>query len=463
MTTNENKRLTAKQLTVWTLIALQALPLPTWAATALVADPTATVKPVLNVSGNGVPIVQIVPPNAGGVSHNKFTQYNVGVEGPILNNSGLGSASALAGSVGGNPMLGNNNARLILNEVTSANPSALNGLIEIAGRRADLVIANPNGISLDGAGFINASRATLTTGKPQFGIDGSVSGYNIQQGQISVLGKGLDARGADQLQLLSRSLVVNAQLQANWLDIATGANQIDATTGAITPQAGTGTAPAVAVDVGSLGSMYANSIYLVGTEAGVGVNSRGKLEALVGDIQLSSAGDLNITDGSLKAAWDVRADARRDLTLQSSDVQAGGDVELVAGRHLNLTATSSNAGSSTAAGSTTTATATMRWTGSVIEAGGDVTLVANNNPAYQPNAAIYSSWLASKTAAEQNLAQKTAQANSLKSAADAAQAAINASELTRYSYYGDLSTYQPYYDWESGGSSYYSGSSSIAL
>lgn len=378
MTTKANNRQAAKRLTIWTLIVLQTLPLQSWAATALLADPSATVKPVLNVSGNGVPIVQIVPPNAGGVSHNKFTQYNVGTEGQILNNSGLGSASALAGSVGGNPMLGNSNARLILNEVTSANPSALNGLIEITGNRADLVIANPNGISVDGAGFINASRATLTTGKPQFASDGNLARFNVEQGQISILGKGLDARGADQLQLLSRSLVVNAKLQANWLDIATGANQIDANTGGITPQVGTGAAPAVAVDVGSLGSMYANSIYLVGTEAGVGVNSRGKIEALLGDIQLSSAGDLTIVDGQLKAAWDVRADAARDITVQGSDIQAGGDVELVASRHLNVTATDNSTTGSTASGSTTTTTATTRWTGSVIEAGGDVTLVANS-------------------------------------------------------------------------------------
>lgn len=391
MSTKTNKSQTGKRLAVWALIVLQTLPLQSWAATALVTDISAAVKPVLNVSGNGVPIVQIVPPNAGGVSHNKFTQYNVGAEGQILNNSGLGSTSVLAGSVGGNPMLGNSNARLILNEVTSANPSALNGFIEITGKRADLVIANPNGISLDGAGFINASRATLTTGNPQFAGDGNLSGFNIQQGQISVLGNGLDARGADQLQLLSRSLIVNAQLQANWLDIATGANQIDATTGAITPQAGTGTAPAVAVDVGSLGGMYANSIYLVGTETGVGVNTKGKLEALVGDIQLSSAGDLNIVDGQLKAAWDVRADAARDMTVQGSDVQAGGDVALVAGRHLDVNATRNDTATSTVAGATTTTMVTLLWTGSVIEAGGGVTLVANNQTSNGGNLTVSTS------------------------------------------------------------------------
>ncbi len=349
-----------------------------YAVTPLSVDASVVgTKPVLNVSANGVPVVQIVPPNSAGVSHNRFTQYNVGTEGQVLNNSGLGSVSVLAGSVGGNPMLGNSNARLILNEVTSVNPSALNGRIEITGKRADLVIANPNGISVDGGGFINASRAVLTTGKSQLTSGAVANNFSVQQGQISVQGKGLDARGADQLFLLSRSLLVNADLFANDLNVVTGANQINLATGALSQQAGTGIVPTVAVDVSNLGGMYANSIYLVGTEAGVGVNSKGKMEALTGDIQLSSAGDITVTDGQLKAFWDVRANAKRDMTLQGTDVLAGNNIELVSGRHLNVTATRTDTSASTTAGATTTTKADAVNTGTVLLAGGDISLVAN--------------------------------------------------------------------------------------
>ncbi|MDP2831906.1 MAG: hemagglutinin repeat-containing protein, partial [Pseudomonadota bacterium] len=381
MTTPENPGQTAphpimRRLLTYTLIALQGLSPPAWAAAALVVDPAAAVKPVLNAGGNGVPIVQIVPPNGAGVSHNKFIHYNVGAEGQILNNSGQASFSQLAGSVGGNPMLGNSNARLILNEVTSAHPSTLNGLIEITGRRADLVIANPNGISVDGGGFLNASRATLTTGKPQFGGDGGLGGLDIRQGVIGVQGKGLDARGAEQLQLLSRSLILNAHLHGNNVEAVAGANRIDLSTGAITQQTGSGAAPQVAIDIGRLGGMYAGSIYLIGTEAGVGVNSKGKLHALVGDITLSSAGDLNMDGGEAKARWDIRADAARDLSLQAADIQAGGDLELAAGRHLGVAAKRVDTANTTAAGNTTTTTATAQHTGTVLEAGGDIGLYA---------------------------------------------------------------------------------------
>ncbi|MCZ5750933.1 filamentous hemagglutinin N-terminal domain-containing protein [Escherichia coli] len=40
-------------------------------------------------------------------------------------------------------MAGKGEARIILNEVNSRNPSQLNGFVEVAGKKAQVVIANP--------------------------------------------------------------------------------------------------------------------------------------------------------------------------------------------------------------------------------------------------------------------------------------------------------------------------------
>ena len=267
--------------------------------------------PVVSVAGNGVPVVNIVAPNAAGVSHNNFTQYNVGTSGVVLNNSGANSKTQIAGTVQGNPFLGNRAAGTILNEVTSGNPSQINGVTEVAGNAANVILANPAGIYTDGAGFINTPRVTLTTGASQVGPNGAVTGFNVSQGAITVGGQGIDARGAQQIDLIARSIQINGEVWAQNANATTGANQIayanDAVVGAATPS---GTAPQVALDVSALGGMYANAVRMVGTEQGVGVNMAGTFSALTGDVQLSNNGDVTIAaSGRVQAAQNVSLNA----------------------------------------------------------------------------------------------------------------------------------------------------------
>ena len=134
----------------------------------IIADPNAPAnqQPIVNETANGLPLVNIQTPSAAGVSRNTYRQFDVKSKGAILNNSNKNTQTQLGGWVQGNPYLAGGTAKVILNEVNSQNPSLLNGYIEVAGSRAQVVIANPAGISCSGCGFINANRATLTTGKP---------------------------------------------------------------------------------------------------------------------------------------------------------------------------------------------------------------------------------------------------------------------------------------------------------
>ena len=120
--------------------------------------------PKITQANNGIPVVDIADANNAGISNNYFTDFNVGKEGLIFNNSkDLFVNTTLAGYINGNSNL-TNEASLILTQVTGSNPSSLLGVMEIAGKRADLIIANPNGITCNGCGVLNAKSFTLSTG-----------------------------------------------------------------------------------------------------------------------------------------------------------------------------------------------------------------------------------------------------------------------------------------------------------
>ncbi|WP_198158123.1 hemagglutinin repeat-containing protein [Achromobacter spanius] len=312
---------------VWTPVLAQTLPIS-------VDKNVAGQKPSVGVN-NGVPVVNIAPPSAGGVSNNRYTQFNVGPSGVVLNNSGGASQTQLAGQVAGNVMLGNQRATTILNQVTAPNPSQLMGTLEVAGNRANVIVANPAGITCNGCGFLNANRATLTTGRPQVGSDGSIA-LDVAAGKIRVEGDGLNGTNASQVDLIARSLEINAGVWADRLNVTAGAARVDYASGAVSARAGEGPAPAVALDTAALGGMYANSIRLIGTEAGVGVNVGGNLVALTGDLEVSAAGDVRIApSAAVQAARNLSLAAGRDLAVDGV-AQAGGGVALAAGRNAGI-------------------------------------------------------------------------------------------------------------------------------
>lgn len=238
------------------------------AQAAIVADNTN--KPAIHSDANGVTIVDINKASAGGVSHNVYSEFNVDSNGAILNNSGTTTNTQLAGQIDGNANMAGGSAKVILNEVRSSDPSQLNGMVEVAGQSAQVIIANPSGITCDGCGFINTNHATLTTGTATYDNKGNVNGMDVSKGQVTLTGKGMDTRATQYTDIIARSVKVNAKLQANELTIVTGNNHIDKN-GRVQKKYEASETPDVALDVSALGSMYANKIYMEGTDAGVGV------------------------------------------------------------------------------------------------------------------------------------------------------------------------------------------------
>ena len=247
--------------------------------------------PGVDHAPNGVPVVNIHAPSAAGVSHNTYQHFNVDRQGLVLNNSGHVVATQQGGYIAGNPNITGNGARIILNEVTSTSRSQLSGFTEVAGRRAEVIIANPNGITCNGCGFINTSRGTLTTGTPVFGASGNLDALHVSRGDIRIEGEGLNASYTERLDLISRQVTANAKVWANELNVVAGANRVSRDNLATTAIAGEGPAPALAIDSAALGGMYANTIRLIATEAGVGVRNDGEV-ASAGQFEFNAAGDV---------------------------------------------------------------------------------------------------------------------------------------------------------------------------
>jgi len=309
------------------LVAVQPM-LPAMAAQITPVTPGTK----MDAAGNGVPVVNIATPNGAGVSHNQYQQYNVGQEGLILNNAtGQLNQTQLGGLIQNNPNLkAGQEAKAIINEVTGANRSQLQGYTEVAGKAANVIVANPYGITCNGCGFINTPNVTLTTGKPQLDANGNLSALEVTKGSVTVEGKGLDGSSADAVSIVARATEINAGIYAKDLSVTAGANRVGAD-GSVTPIAGEGSAPSVAVDTGALGGMYANRIHLVSSEKGVGVNL-GNLAAKQGDIRLNANGKLTL--GNAQSSGDVRISAQ-DVVLQGEQqaasalqVQSRGDIAL---------------------------------------------------------------------------------------------------------------------------------------
>lgn len=413
---------------------------PVWVEAQIV--PGGGNAPSVIKTPNGLPQVNINRPTGNsGVSLNTYNQFDVSKSGAILNNSPVIVNTQQAGVINGNPnFLPGQSARLIVNQVNSNNPSLIQGYVEIAGSKANVILANPSGLILDGGGFINTSRATLTTGTPLIDGNGNVTGINVTHGNIVVQGAGFNASNLDQVDLLARAVQANAAIYGGGsLNVVAGPNHIDYGTLAATPMAGTGAVPAIGIDVSQLGGMYAGKILLASNEygVGVGVSNAGVVAAQAGDLNLQSNGRL-VLSGHTEASGNIAMTSANGVTnsgttyaQQSVSVNTGADVAN-SGTLAAQQNTSVNAGSVTSTG---TLGAGVNNDGSVGQSG-DLTVLTNGqlNATGQNiaggNAAFTGSGVnlaGSKTAANGGLSMSASAGDvNLTSATTSAQGAISA-------------------------------------
>jgi filamentous hemagglutinin family protein len=287
--------------------------------TIVIPDSSSVSQPHLTSSANGTPVVNITAPNSAGLSMNHYTQFDVGNQGLILNNATALTQTQIGGSVQANANLSGTSATTIVNQINSSNPSYLNGVIEVAGGSAHVIIANPSGISSNGGRFIHTNRVTLFTGLPVLAPNGSLDSYRVRGGQIH-LGH-FDSSTANATEIFARAIQISQKLQAgNELNLTTGINDIAADGYTVTNRetsADAITTPTVAIDTAALGGMYAGKIHLLATEKGAGVHHRGELKASSGGITITA-------DGKITHSGKITAPKSIKITSKNQDINHTG-------------------------------------------------------------------------------------------------------------------------------------------
>ena len=275
-------------------------------ADGIVPDSAASRNLQVDKAANGVPLVNIEAPDNNGTSHNVYKEFNVDKKGAILNNSKDLTNSQLGGLIYGNPNLQNSNeASTIINEVSGVNRSRIEGYQEIAGKRANYILANPNGIYINGAGFINTGNVTLTTGRGN-------NLLNPEKGMIEVAGKGLDLRNINKAELIARVAELSAPIY--------GGEEVNLKLGS----QGKSNKPEYALDARALGSIYAGRINIIVNEDGVGVKTQAPMYATKGDVVISSKGKIYLKD----------TQAKGDIKISSTETEIGN--KLLAENSINI-------------------------------------------------------------------------------------------------------------------------------
>ncbi|WP_392406573.1 hemagglutinin repeat-containing protein [Cardiobacterium hominis] len=316
-------------LPVCLALACGLAPASLWAQSVITEDDLAAAheRPTVLKTANGLPQIDIQTPDESGISMNRYSQFDVDSAGAIINNARKDAATQTGGVVSGNPHLARGEADLIVNQVRSQNPANLQGMVEIAGKKADVIVANPAGIMVNG-GFINAGKVHYTAGQVEI-KQGKPVQHSSESGVINIAPGGLNAQNHDYTTLLARQIKINGAIhgEGSQIDLITGNNTLHAD-GTIENSSKQADKPVrFAVDSSALGGMYANRIRLIGTEKGVGVHHAGKLQTDALELSLPgtlhnqgeiTANQLDIKTTGLKNDGTLHHSSDQTLTIRSN-------------------------------------------------------------------------------------------------------------------------------------------------
>ncbi len=290
----------------------------------------------VSVQENGRSVVNIAQPVRDGVSYNSYSQFSVDRFGADINNREAA-------------------ARLIINEVNGTLPSVVEGDIAILGPRANFILANENGIRIDGGSFTNMGSIALTTGRVElydFNPAPDISRRDVllrtNRGLIEIGGNGLTG-AFNRLDLIAKNIRINGAVRNAYdnpnaavrviagdslAQINSNISPVDDASDWLAFQ-GEGTANQdLIVDITPLGSLSSGRIEIAVTDKGAGMRHAGEILARAGDFILSSGGEVVFEGGQSHVAQTTLIRAER-VTMASADsnapttITSGKDVQIV--------------------------------------------------------------------------------------------------------------------------------------
>lgn len=147
------------------------------------------------------PTLSITAPDANGISHNYFTEFNVGRRGLNIDNK--------------------NAAQTIINEVTGPDITRLRGNINVLANKATLIIANPNGINCNKCDVTNVNKFVKAAGKIIYEND-KMAGYSNITGDIAYFNTTVKNRKLDMNDLAKNIKIMNSELAPDVLMLMNG-------------------------------------------------------------------------------------------------------------------------------------------------------------------------------------------------------------------------------------------------
>ncbi|MFL4470139.1 filamentous hemagglutinin N-terminal domain-containing protein [Tateyamaria armeniaca] len=301
-------------------------------------------------SGTGGRIeIDIANPN-NGVSINSFDRFSVPAAGAAFDNTTKGASAIVA-------------------DVTGPDASRMEGTLQVLGARADVIVANPNGITLNGARFQNIRGLAMIAGRRQPGT----LNYDVAPGDGSIdVGRAGVVADVRRMDLIARSIRIdgnvgesgsspflrfNATAGAGRATINANAVSVDSDDYLALSGRGQQNGPAVSLTLTEGSIVSGGRLTMTADGRGAGVVMAGEGLASAGEFTMTASGrimldgataqgltgvsmaaqDIDVQDSTLGSDFnDVVLDAQDGLDLAGTDI-AGTDITLRAGGVASMT------------------------------------------------------------------------------------------------------------------------------